>query len=116
MLTHAFKKKSSKVEVEGIGEVDVQRIENGIEWGIILKIIGCCFPSRRCIYPGQAAIKPVQGEGRVKMEVEVMVAQSHLTLCDPMGCSPPGSSVHGAFQAKILGWVAIPFSRGSCRG
>ena len=73
MLTHAFKKKSSKVEVEGIGEVDVQRIENGIEWGIILKIIGCCFPSRRCIYPGQAAIKPVQGEGRVKMEVEVIL-------------------------------------------
>ena len=116
MLTYAFKKKSSKVEVEGIGEVEVQRMENGIEWGIILKIIGCCFPSRRCIYPGQAAIKPVQGEGRMKMEVEVMAAQSHLNLCDPMGCSPPGSSAHGTFQAKILEWVAIPFSRGSCRG
>ena len=41
------------------------------------------------------------------------VAQSCLTLCDPMGSSLPGSSVHGIFQARILGWVAIPFSRGS---
>ena len=33
--------------------------------------------------------------------------------CDPMVCSPPGSSVHGILQARILEWVAIPFSRGS---
>ena len=39
-------------------------------------------------------------------------AQSCLTLCDPMGCSPPGSSVHGILQARILEWVAIFFSRG----
>ena len=43
----------------------------------------------------------------------VLVAQSCLTLCDPMDCGPPGSSVHGIFQARILEWVAIPFSRGS---
>ena len=36
-----------------------------------------------------------------------------LTLCDPMGCSLPGSSVHGIFQARVLEWVAISFSRGS---
>ena len=36
-----------------------------------------------------------------------------LTLCDPMDCSPPGSSVCGISQARILEWVAIPFSRGS---
>ena len=41
------------------------------------------------------------------------VAQSCLTLCDPMDCSPPGSSVHGIFQAWILEWVAVSFSRGS---
>ena len=35
------------------------------------------------------------------------------TLCDPMDCSLPGSSVHGILQARILEWVAIPFSRGS---
>ena len=43
------------------------------------------------------------------------VAQSCPTLCDPMDCSLPGSSVHGIFQAKILEWVAISLSRGSSR-
>ena len=41
------------------------------------------------------------------------VAQSCLTLCDPMDCSLPGSSVHGIFQAIVLEWIAISFSRGS---
>ena len=41
------------------------------------------------------------------------VAQSCPTLCDPMDCSLPGSSIHGIFQARILEWVAIPFSRKS---
>ena len=49
----------------------------------------------------------------VKVIVKVFVAQSFLTLCDPMDCSPPGSSVHGILQARILEWVAILFSRGS---
>ena len=39
-------------------------------------------------------------------ESESEVAQSCLTLCDPMDCSPPGSSVHGILQARILEWVA----------
>ena len=43
----------------------------------------------------------------------VLVAQSCLILCDPMDHSPPGSSVHGIFQARILEWIAIPFSRRS---
>ena len=43
------------------------------------------------------------------------VAQSCPTLCNPMDCSPPGSSVHGIFQAWVLEWVAISFSRGSSR-
>ena len=41
------------------------------------------------------------------------VAQSCLTLCDPMDCSLPGSSIHGIFQARVLEWVAISFSSGS---
>ena len=45
--------------------------------------------------------------------VYVLVTQSYLTLCDPMDCSSPGSSVHGIFQSRILERVAIPFSRGS---
>ena len=40
-------------------------------------------------------------------------AQSCPTLCDPMDCSPPGSSVHGVSQARTLEWVAISSSRGS---
>ena len=48
-----------------------------------------------------------QGQGWSPGESEV--AQS--CLCDPMVCSPPGSSVHGIFQARILEWVAISFSR-----
>ena len=41
------------------------------------------------------------------------VAQSCPTLCDPMDCSPPGSSVHGLLQARILEWLAISSSRGT---
>ena len=44
---------------------------------------------------------------------EVKVAQSCLTLCNPMDFSVPGSSAHGILQAIILEWVAIAFSRGS---
>ena len=44
-----------------------------------------------------------------------MHAQLCLTLCDPLDCSPPGSSVHGILQTRILQWVAISFSRGSSR-
>ena len=43
------------------------------------------------------------------------VAQSYSTLCDLTDCSPPGSSVHEIFQARILEWVAISSSRGSSR-
>ena len=41
------------------------------------------------------------------------VTKSCLTLCNPLDCSPPGSSVHGISQARILEWVAISFSKGS---
>ena len=41
------------------------------------------------------------------------IAQSYMTLCDPMDCSPPGSSVHGTFHARILEWVAISSFRRS---
>ena len=44
-----------------------------------------------------------------------MHAQQRLTLRNPMDCSPPGSSVHGILQARMLEWVAISFSRGSSR-
>ena len=46
-------------------------------------------------------------------ESESEVAQSCPTLCDPVDCSPPCSSVHGILQARVLEWVAISFTRGS---
>ena len=45
--------------------------------------------------------------------VIVLVAQSCPTLCNPTDCSPPGFSAHGILQARILEWIAIPFSRGT---
>ena len=65
-------------------------------------------------------IQPVLSEGDQswvfigrKKESESEVTQSCLTLSDPMDCSLPGSSVHGIFQAIVLEWIAISFSRGS---
>ena len=49
----------------------------------------------------------------ILFEMKVLVAQLCLTLYDPMDCSLPGSSAHGILQARILEWVAIPFSRAS---
>ena len=47
------------------------------------------------------------------INLKMLVAQSCLTLFDPMDCNPRVSSAHGILQARILEWVAIPFSRGS---
>ena len=49
----------------------------------------------------------------VSISIYAKLLQSCLTLCDPMDCSPPVSSVHGVLQARILEWIAISFSRGS---
>ena len=46
-------------------------------------------------------------------EAKVLVTRLCSTLCDNLDCSPPGSSVHGILQARILKWVAIPFFGGS---
>ena len=46
----------------------------------------------------------------MKVKSEIEVAQSCPTLCNPMDCSPPGSSIHGIFQARVLEWGAIAFS------
>ena len=47
----------------------------------------------------------------MKVKSESEVAQSCLTLSDPMDCSPPGSSIHGIFQARVLEWGAMAFSK-----
>ena len=46
----------------------------------------------------------------MKVKRESEVAQSCLTLSDPMDCSLPGSSIHGIFQARVMDWVTIAFS------
>ena len=46
----------------------------------------------------------------MKVKSDSEVAQSCLTLCNPMDCSPPGSSIYGIFQARVLEWGAIAFS------
>ena len=50
---------------------------------------------------------------KARIDSESEVAQSYLTLCDPMDCSLPGTSIHGILQARILEWVTISLSRGS---
>ena len=50
---------------------------------------------------------------KASVKVKVLVAQSWLTVCDPMDSILPGSSAHGILQARILEWVAISFSSGS---
>ena len=62
-----------------------------------------------CSPPGSS----VHGIFQAIHKMKVIAAQSFLTFCDSMDWSPPGSSVRGIFQARILEWVAIPFSRGS---
>ena len=48
----------------------------------------------------------------MKVKSESEVTESCPTLSDPMDCSPPGSSIHGIFQARVLEWGAIAFSAG----
>ena len=55
------------------------------------------------------------GYSQIGTESESEVAQLCPTLCDPVDCSLPGSSLHGNPQARILEWVAISFSKGSSR-
>ena len=65
---------------------------------------------RPCGGPGAPTTRD---PGQVRLWCEVKSAQSCPTLCDPVDCSPPGSSVHEILQARVLEWVAISFSRGS---
>ena len=70
-----------------------------------IKPVSVTFPALACgFFTTNAITCPVSA---------VKVTQSCPTLCDPMDCSLPGSSVHGILQAGILEWVAVPFSRGS---
>ena len=83
----------------------VTRRLSGVGRGCLLSLgqrQHCCLTTVQCpLYPC------------VCMRFACLGAQSCLTLCDPMYCSPSGSFVHGILQARLLEWVAMPSSRGS---
>ena len=78
---------------------------------------------RKPLFSGFSVLKPALLGGslmiqwlRICLPVQgCLVAQSYPTLCNPMDCRLPGSSVHGILQARILEWIAIPFSRANTR-
>ena len=93
--------------------------------GILLLLLTRFSRVRLCATPQTAAhqaFRPWDSPGKntgvgshfllrcMKVKSEREVAQSCPTLSDPMDCSPPGSSVHGISQAKVLEWGAIAFS------
>ena len=69
--------------------------------------------SKEISVTGSLSPPPYSQDFSIMSEWVSEVAQSCPTLCDPMDCSLQGSSVHGIFQARVLEWVAISFSRGS---
>ena len=72
-------------------EISVEHVHGGLKFRSVSESKNCCFFYDCCC----------------------LVAQSCPTLCDPVDCSLPGSSVHGISQVRMLEWVAICFSRGS---
>ena len=84
---------------------------SGLSCDMQLVIILCgIFPTQEL---NQGPLLCRQIRYQLSYQKESEVAQLGLTLCDPMDCSLLGSSVHGIFQARVLEWVAISFSRGS---
>ena len=75
-------------------------------------VIDFIFLGSKITADGDAAMK-LKDACSLEGRKEVLVAQLCPTLCDHMDCSPPGSFVHEIFQARILEWVAISFSKGS---
>ena len=91
----------------------------------MLLLLSCVSRARLCVTPQTAAHQappslgvsrqeywsgaPFPPPGR-KYEVSEVKLLSRVRLCDPMDCSPPGSSIHGVFQGRVLEWGATSFS------
>ena len=77
----------------------------------------CKLPEKQCarmrVRPEQSLNQSNISMSQDSVKSKSKVAQSCLTLCNPVDCSLQGSSVHGIFQARVLEWVATSFSRGS---
>ena len=85
-----------------------------MHFGILSKKVqGCTGPTEDCL--SQTILHICMGRLHVNKLacLHAKLLQSCLTLCDPMNCSPPGSSVHRILLARILDWVVMPSSRGS---
>ena len=104
----------------------------GNRYGFIWWFLGWIYPPFMFLFPWKSVLYQVLGHAFLEFTVLTsksppftatqfvhcitswkLVTQSCPTLCNSMDCSPPGSSVHGILQVRILEWVAIPFSRGS---
>ena len=68
-------------------------------WGQQMEVLKCKMDGQQY---------PLDSTENLQSPMHVLVAQSSPTRCDPMDCSPPGPSVHGILQARILEWVAMP--------
>ena len=73
----------------------------------------CLVESSQCCEEGSVSFIGKKGSIRGACVYACSVSQLCQGLCDPLDCSLPGSFVHGILQARILEWVATPFSRGS---
>ena len=112
-ISTAGQRRGAEVEV-GRGDVQEQRVPEQVAGSLGFTLQATVLPGSRQTGTSNY-IQSRNPSLRITSESESEVAQSCLTLCYPVDCSPPGSSVHGIFQARILEWVAISFSRGSSR-
>ena len=85
----------------------------GIVFSELLTLRLCYLSSSGCSSCSREAPSCREISLALRLCVRAQSFQACLTLCDPMGCSPSGSSVHGILQARIVEWVAMTSSRGS---
>ena len=103
-----------------VAQIHVCRVGDAVNYHVQNRwLVGSYSTAQGALWwPGGAGGREVQEEGDICRHsvcvcVKLLVTQFCPTLCDPMNYSPPGSSVHGILQARILEWVAFPFSRRS---
>ena len=98
--------------IERTSFVTAYKLPGILRWFEVVHMSQVSLPFSGVSWDRERAMPLLKAAAERKSE-KVLVAQSCPTLCDFMDYSPPGSSVHGILQARILEWVAIPFSRGS---
>ena len=87
----------------------------GVLTAVSALLVSWPHPRRPCLANRAPSVRAVTRHRLCFSAAAAAQSLSHVRLCDPVDCSPPGSSVHGILQARILEWVAISSSRGSSR-